>query len=133
MEIALGFGDGGERLRMPDGGHGNVLVGKDEDVEAADERVGGGKLVLAVKCWSGDGEVEEAENLKAVVGLDVGDGVCDVGRRRADVEANPVGLREALHSSVHVECDVSTVDGEVMHVDQNLGGGVGGEWEESAG
>lgn len=88
------------------------------DIKAADEWVSGGKLVCAVKCWSGNGEVEEAENLKAVVGLNVGDGTCNVGRRGADVEANTIGLQEALPSSIHVECNVSTVDGEVVHVDQ---------------
>ena len=80
MEIALGCSDCGERLWTPDGGHGNVLVGEDEDVKAADERVGGGKVVRAVECGRCEGEVEEAENLEAVVGLNVGDGMCDVGR-----------------------------------------------------
>jgi hypothetical protein len=80
VEVALRFGDGGERLWMPDGGHGNMLVGEDEDIKATDERVGGRKLVHAVECWRGKREVEEVENLKAVVGLDVGDGVCNVGR-----------------------------------------------------
>ena len=80
VEIALRFSDGSERLWMPDGGHGNMFVGEDEDVEAADERVGGRNLERAIKCRRGEGEVEEVENCKAVVGLDVGDGVCDVGR-----------------------------------------------------
>ncbi len=37
VEIALRFGDVGERLWMPDGRHGNMLVGEDEDFKVADE------------------------------------------------------------------------------------------------
>ena len=49
MEIALRLCYRDERLRTPDGGHRNVLVGEDEDIKAADERVGGRKLVRAVE------------------------------------------------------------------------------------
>ena len=49
VEIALWLCYHDERLRMPDGGHRNVLVGEDEDIEATDERVGGRKLVCAVE------------------------------------------------------------------------------------
>ena len=93
-----------------------MLVGEDEDIEATDERVGGRKLVCAVEWGRGEGEVEEVENLKAVVRLDVGDGVGDVGRWWADVEANTVGQWEALPSCVDVECNVGAVDGEVVDV-----------------
>ena len=48
MEIALWLCYCDERLRTPDGGHRNVLVGEDEDIKAT-ERVGGRKLVCAVE------------------------------------------------------------------------------------
>jgi hypothetical protein len=49
VKVAVRLWDGGQRMRVPNGGEGDMLVGKDEDIDAADERVGSRKLVASVK------------------------------------------------------------------------------------
>ena len=79
LEVAVRCWDGFERGWTPHGGDGDMLMGEDEDVEAADEGVSSREG--AVVSWDQGrvGEVEKMEDLEAVVGFYVDDGVSDVG------------------------------------------------------
>jgi hypothetical protein len=62
VKVAVRLWDGSQRMRAPNGGEGDTLVGKDGDIKATDERVGSRKLVAAVKGGGSEGEVKEMEN-----------------------------------------------------------------------